>query len=51
MTTKRKAIIATGASQGIGAASQCLPLAHDAEQNRPDSRLLWAEITLDARQI
>ena len=51
MTTKRKAIIVAGASQSIGAAAQHLRLAQDAEQNRPDSRLLWAEITLDARQI
>jgi short-subunit dehydrogenase len=51
MTTKQQTISVTGASQGIGAAAAYLRLAQDPAQNFPVSRLLWAEITLDARLI
>ncbi len=59
MTTKQKTIIVTGASQAIGAMAPSLfldqgtfdRLAQDAEQNCPISRVLEAEITLNARLV
>src|SRR5580692_10488667 len=43
MTTKRKTIIVTGASQGIGPAAS-YRFAQDSEQNSPVSKLLRAEV-------